>query len=644
MMNVEPDRAKILSRRAAMLAGGKVALISVLIGRMYYLQVVEADRYATLAEENRISLRLLPPPRGHVLDRNGVPMAVNQQNYRALVIAEQTDSLSDTLATLSAIIPLNESERQRILREAKKRRRFVPITVRENLSWEDVARIEVNAPDLPGVVIDVGQTRHYPLLDLGAHILGYVAAVSEADLANAKEPDPLLELPGFRIGKAGIEKIYDLALRGKGGTSQVEVNATGRVIRELSRDEGQTGNDLPLTLDIKLQEYAAQRLGEESASVVVIDVNTGDVLVMASTPSFDPNAFNRGLTSDEWKDLITNPKAPLTNKAISGQYSPGSTYKMLVAIAALESGQVSSDQKVFCPGHMSLGSAKFHCWKRGGHGAMDMVDALKHSCDVYFYEIARRIGYERIADIAVRFGLGTASGIDLPGERSGVVPNKEWKRAALKQPWYPGETLINAIGQGYVLTTPLQLAVMTARIANGGKAVVPHVTRDVVTDNGVEPRPAPDWPSIGVNPAHIAVARKGMWAVVNEPGGTALRSRIREEGMTMSGKTGTAQVRRITMRERETGVKKNEELPWEQRDHALFVAYAPEEAPRYAISVIVQHGGGGSAVAAPIARDVMYEVLKRAPGRGAEQRPPKPGSKPGSPVSGTSEPEPEEQE
>ncbi|NFV81141.1 penicillin-binding protein 2 [Magnetospirillum aberrantis] len=601
------DRFKIFARRAVMLAGGKAVLVGALAARMYYLQVLESDKYTMLAEDNRVSMRLLPPPRGQILDRNGVAMAINQHNYRVLVVPEDTPAMAYTLDALSTIITLTDHDRARIAKEAKRRRSFVPITVRENLSWEEVARIEVNAPDLPGVLIDVGQSRYYPLQSLGAHILGYVSAVSENDLTG----DPLEELPGFRIGKGGVEKIYDMALRGKGGTSSLEVNAVGRVIRELERNEGEPGVNLTLTLDTRLQEYAAQRLGDESAACVVMDIHTGEVLVMASTPSFDPNAFNRGLTTEEWKTLSTNPRSPLQNKALSGTFAPGSTFKLVVALAALESGAVTPDQRVFCPGHMQLGSIKFHCWKKGGHGAQDLISAIKNSCDVYFYEIARRVGIDKIAEVARRFGLGVSTGIDLPNERSGLIPDRAWKRKAMKQPWHPGETLVNGIGQGYVLATPLQLATMTARIANGGLAVEPHVARDLITDQAALIRPKPEWPSCGMSQKNLQLVRKGMFAVSNEPGGTAFRARINQDGMWLSGKTGTAQVRRITMRERETGVKKNEDLPWKERDHALFVAYAPEDNPRYSIAVVVEHGGGGSAVAAPIARDIMIEVQKR---------------------------------
>jgi len=610
------DRAKLFNRRALILGGGKAVLMGALAARMYYLQVMEADKYTVQAEDNRISTRLLAPPRGLILDRNGIAMAVNQHNYRVMVVPEQTPSLDYTLDGLARIIPVGDGDRARIHKEMRRRRSFVPISVRENLTWEEVARVEVNAPDLPGIVIDVGQSRFYPLESLGAHILGYVSAVSENELTE----DPLEELPGFRIGKGGVERIYDLALRGKAGTSSLEVNSVGRVIKELERKEGEPGVDLNLTLDMKLQEYAAQRLGDESAAVVVMDIHTGDVIVMASTPSFDPNAFNRGLTGEEWKDLSTNPRSPLANKAIAGQFAPGSTFKLMTALAALEGRDISPDMRVFCPGSLQLGSIKFHCWKKEGHGAQDLVGGLKNSCDVYFYEIARRVGFERIAEMAKRFGLGAPSGIDLPGERPGNIPNKAWKKKVLKQPWHPGETLINAIGQGYVTATPIQLATMTARLANGGFAVVPHVARDLVTEKSARPRSAPDWPDMELSRQSITLVRKGMFGVSNEPGGTAYKARIVQEGMWLSGKTGSAQVRRITMRERETGVKKNDQLPWKERDHALFVAYAPEQSPRYSIAVVVEHGGGGSVVAAPIARDIMIEVQKRDLARVAEAK------------------------
>jgi penicillin-binding protein 2 len=619
MVNRDSDWVRMFNRRAAVLAGGQAVLVSALVGRLYYLQVVESDRYTMLAEDNRINMQLLPPPRGRILDRFGQPLAVNQQNFRVLIIPEQVRALNATLDALGQIIPLSDFDRERVKKEAARQRGFLPVTVRENLSWDEMSRIQVNAPDLPGVTIDEGLTRFYPQRENAAHLLGYVAAVDEAELTG----DPLLQLPGFRVGKAGVEKVYDMAMRGKGGTSQVEVNAYGRMIRELSRKEGEPGADVILTVDERLQRYAAERLGPESAAVLVMDVHTGDLVLMASNPSFDANAFSRGLTQTEWQELSKDPRAPLTNKAIAGQYSPGSTFKIAVALAALEHGVISPEQTVFCTGRDSR-IPRFHCWKEGGHGAMDMVQGMAQSCDCYFYELARRLGPDRIAAMARKLGLGETSGLGLPGEQVGLVPNEAWKKAAMGEPWQPGETLNFGIGQGYILTTPIQLLTMTARVANGGLAVRPRVTRAApsATASGViaaAETAGPGFDTLGIAAEHIVVVRRGLYEVVNGSG-TARASHLRfkdaeRKGWAMSGKTGTTQVRRISTAERESGVREQHELPWELRNHALFVAYAPEHEPRYAISVVVEHGGSGAAVAAPIARDIMEKVLELDPAR-----------------------------
>jgi len=611
-MQKDGDRSKVFTRRVVLLAGGKALLVLLLGGRMYYLQVVEAEKYRTLAEENRINMRLLPPPRGRILDRFGVPLAVNRQNFRALVVAERTRDLQATLGTFASLVPLDDYDHSRVLKESGRRRSFVPITVRENLTWEQMATIQVNAPDLPGIIIDEGLTRDYPYSDLASHILGYVAAVSEDEITGE---DPLLQLPNFRIGKAGIEKVYDLPLRGSAGTSQVEVNAVGRMIRELRREEGQPGHAIALTIDIRLQELASRRLGDESAACVVMDVHTGEVLAMASMPAYDPNAFARGLTTSEWRQLSGSPRAPLRNKALAGQYSPGSTFKMVVALAAMESGIVGPEQTFYCPGHLTLGNHRFHCWKSWGHGHMNMISAIEESCDVYFYEVARRIGIDRIAAMAQRMGLGQTLDLELPGEASGLIPTKAWKTATLGEPWVQGETLVASIGQGYVLATPLQLAVMTARIANGGLAVRPTLCRQAIVDGALVERPTPVFESLGVSKTSLAVVKEAMRRVVNGQRGTARGSAFDIDGQAMAGKTGTSQVRRITMQERQAGVRRNEDLPWEFRDHALFVGYAPAEAPRYACAVIVEHAGGGSRHAAPVAHDVLAETLRLDPSR-----------------------------
>jgi len=611
-MHRDSERHKLFGRRAVMLAGGKAVLLSALVGRMYYLQVIEAERYRTLADENRINLRLLAPPRGRIVDRFGDPVADNQQNYRALLISENTRDLDYTLDMLDQIIPIGPSERKRIIREVKRNRNFIPVTVRKNLDWQEVSRIEVNAPDLPGILIDVGQSRNYLYGEEMAHILGYVAPVSPNDASD----DPLLELPGFRIGKAGIEKVHDLALRGSGGSSQVEVNAFGRVIRELNRQEGQPGAEVMLTIDLGLQRMVSQRLSSESAAAVVVDVQSGDILAMASTPGYDPNAFNRGLKSSEWSELVSNPKAPLTNKSIAGRYSPGSTFKMVVLLAALEKGVITPASRIFCKGYTELGDAKFHCWKKHGHGNVDAKLAITQSCDVYFYEVAKRTGIDRIAAMANRLGMGNKLGVDLPGEKAGLVPTKRWKRGALDAPWHQGETLIAGIGQGYMLVTPLQLAIMTARLTNGGFAVSPRLTKSLGGANeGESGTPAEKFEDMKLPKAHLDLVVSAMTDVVNSPYGTAYRSRISDPDFAMGGKTGTVQVRRISKVEREAGVVKNRDLPWKDRDHALFVGFAPVHEPRYAISVVVEHGGGGSSVAAPIARDILAEAQRRGSAR-----------------------------
>lgn len=610
------EKGRVFSRRALMLAGGQAALMSALAGRLYYLQVLHADQYAMMADENRINIRLLPPLRGRIIDRFGREVAGNRQNYRVVLIPEQTQSIDATLDALAEFIPEDLIDRERVMKEVKRKRSFVPIPVVDNLTWEQFARINVNSPSLPGIQMDVGSTRHYPYDKMFAHIVGYVGAVSEKDLQNL-EYDPLLELPEFRIGKSGIEKYYDQALRGSAGLSRVEVNAYGRVIRELTRQEGVAGNDAVLTIDVELQDFAVRRMGKESAAAVVMDIHTGDILAMVSVPSFDPNAFAGGISSAEWKELIENPMRPLGNKAISGQYPPGSTFKMVVALAALEEGVTTPGQRVFCSGHTELGKHRFHCWRRGGHGWMDMEEAIAQSCDVYFYEIARKVGVDKIAEMAQRFGLGEMLDIDILGERKGLVPTRAWKQAVQGTSWQVGETYNTGIGQGYVLSTPLQLAVMTARLANGGKKVKPRLVRSVAgegADGATKPPENPtEMPDLGVSPRSLRVVLEGMNKVMNGPRGTARAARIEVEGWEMAGKTGTAQVRRITRKERVEGVRKSDEKPWEERDHALFVGYAPYDDPRYAVSVIVEHGGSGSTVAAPIARDLLQEALRLDP-------------------------------
>ncbi len=632
-MDRDGSRHKAFTRRVALLGGGQLTLAAVLMGRMYYLQVLESDQYKMLAEENRISMRLLAPPRGLVLDRFGQELASNRQNYRVVLIAEQTKGVAETLDRLARIIPIYPHQRSRVLREVKRKRPFVPIKVAENLTWEEFTRVNVQLPDLPGVQPDVGEGRYYPMGLKTAHVVGYVSSVSEADLTG----DPLLELPGFRIGKNGIEKNFDVSLRGKAGNSRVEVNAYGRVIRELARQDGQSGDDVFLTIDAGLQEKIARRLADESAAAVVMDIHQGEILAMVSSPSYDPNAFNLGMSNKAWRRLVQHPRKPLINKAISGQYPPGSTFKMIVALAALEAGVTGPGHRVFCNGVIKLRTRKFHCWRQryGGHGWVDMKQGITQSCDIYFYDLARRLGVDRIGAMARRFGLGQTFGIELAGEKDGLVPSKDWKLAVTGEPWQLGETLITGIGQAFLLATPLQLAVMTARLANGGMAVRPKLSRrqGAKKSAGDGAGPAADGGQgndggarqsdtaaqpIGISAANLKIVTDAMSDVVNGARGTARKYKLDKElGAKMAGKTGTAQVRRITKAERKAGGKLSKETPWKERDHALFTAFAPVGAPRYATVVVVEHGGSGT-YAARLTKDIMTEVLRGDPlGRSA---------------------------
>lgn len=603
-MNRDNDKGKVLIRRSLIMALIKFLLLMVIIARLYYLQVYQADRYKTLADENRISTRLLVPPRGIIFDRNGVTIASNQQNFQALIVAEQAPNVQETLDAFKKIMPLSEAEEERIKKDLKRNRSFVPIKIRDNLSWEEVSRIQLNAPDLPGIVIDEGLTRYYPFGAGMAHILGYVSSVSDKDVKD----DPLLEVPGFKIGKSGIEKYLEKALRGESGNLKLEVNAYGRIMKEIERVDGIPGKDVQLTIDSRLQQKAFELFGEESGAAVLLDVHTGEILAFVSAPSFDPNMMTQGLSTEDWNALLHNERNPLTDKAISGQYSPGSTFKMIVALAALEAGVIKPETRTYCAGKMFLGNHAFHCWKKEGHGYLNVVEALQHSCDIFFYETAQKLGIEKIADMARRFGLGSKINIGLENEKAGLIPDKEWKLRRFGEPWQQGESLISGIGQGYILTTPLQLVTMTARLVNGGYEIKPTFLK---VSDGEKSKIK----KIDVSPANLELIKEGMYAVVNKPGGTAWRSQFDYHGQRMGGKTGTTQVRRITMKERREGIKKESELPWRLRNHALFVGYAPHDNPKYAVAVLVEHGGGGSSVAAPLAGKILREAVMLDPTR-----------------------------
>ena len=596
--------ARSMVRRGVLIFALQGIFVAGLAARMRFLQIDQADQYRLLAEENRINVRLVPPSRGLVYDRDGLLIASNVQNYRAVIIREDVENLESLLNNLQTLLKISDEKKQAIRKLVLKHSPFVPITVLNNLSWSDVAKISVNAPVLHGLTADVGLNRHYPRGADYAHLLGYVGPVSDFDLKKRDDNDPLLKIPRFQIGKTGVEAKLERALRGNAGTKRIEVNAKGRVIRELSRQESSPGQSVQMTIDTGLQNFALARLGKKSASAVVMRVDNGDLLSMASSPSFDTNLFVKGISTNDYVALRDNEFRPLADKYVQGIYPPGSTFKMVIALAALDEGLIRPNEKIRCDGHIELADRKFHCWKRLGHEEITLTEALEQSCDVFFYDLALRVGIEKITQMAKRLGIGIKHNLPLSGVARGLSPTKNWKLKTQGESWVLGDTLNVGIGQGYVLASPLQLAVMAARIASG-KVVEPRIIKRV---NGVEQK-IPNQLKLDIDPNALGIIRSGMYEVSNGIKGTARKSKIAISEISMAAKTGTSQVRNITSKERATGVIPNEKLPYNRRDHALFVGFAPYNQPKYAIAVVVEHGGGGSKVAAPIARDIMLRAL-----------------------------------
>lgn len=598
-MNRNTEKSRLLTRRTAFIVIGNLLLFLVLFFRLYYLQVYEAGKYRTMSDENRISTRFMLAPRGAIYDRNGEIIAKNEQDFQAVMLAEQTPNIEETVEKFSEIIELDSEDKLKIEQAVKKRKRFIPIKLKSNLSWDDVSKLMLRLPDISGVEIDEGLSRIYPYADIYAHVLGYVGPVAESD----KNGNPLYMVPGFKIGKSGLEKYFDERLRGKSGTVKLEVNAYGRVMKEIERDAGTQGENIVTTLDTRLQKSAYEAFGDNSGAAVVLDVNTGEILALVSAPSFDPNLFTNGISYSQWNALLNNDRTPLINKAVAGQYSPGSTFKIVVALAALEAGVINANTRFYCNGAMEIGNTKFHCWKHSGHGSLNVVEALKYSCDIFFYEAAMRVGIDKIKDMAVRLGMNEALNIGLDNEKSGNIPSKAWKYAKYGTNWTQGDSANSGIGQGYVLVTPIQLATMLARVVNGGYAVKPTFIKP--TDKEIE-----RFKRLDISTRNIELVKQGMFEVVNGVGGTAGKAKFNINGAKMGGKTGTTQVRRISMKERAGGVISDSRLPWNLRNHALFVGFTPVDNPKYAVAVVVEHGSSGSGVAAPIASRILQEALK----------------------------------
>lgn len=590
-IELKDDSLPAMTRRSLLLGGIGFLSLGALASRLYYLQFVHAEKYRTLAEGNRVKLQIIAPERGLILDYTGRPLAENRDNFRLFLDMEKNPDPRATLENLRQWIAVSDRRYQSVL-DKLKRYSNKPLLVRDNLNWEEVVAIEHHTPDIPGAFIERGKRRHYPLAVETAHVLGYVGGVSEEEQKAARD---FYRWPEAQLGKQGMERERELALRGRPGLRHLEVDVRGLAVKQLDERPSTPGKTLHSSLHFELQKFAYDLLMKNlSGAAIVMDIHSGEVHALASAPSFDSNVMSAGIAAEDWNALRESERFPLLNKATIGQYPPGSVFKMLVGLAALHAGKTTPHRHIHCSGSFWLGNHRFRCWKPGGHGSLNLHHAIAQSCDTHFYTLGKELGIEPIAEMCRRFGLGAPTGIDIPGEKGGLIPTPEWKLKSYGEPWQGGDTVNASIGQGYVLTTPLQLTVMAARMA-GGFMVSPTLLK---TEGDPPPREL-----LGLDPAHLEVVRGGMEAVVNKPYGTAYGARIKEPEMAFAGKTGTAQVRKITVQG-----QAQENLPWNQRHHALFAGYAPVINPRFAAGVLIEHGGGGASTAAPVCRDLLLKT------------------------------------
>ena len=618
-------KSKLISRRMFLITAAQVVVMVGLVGRLISLQINQATKYKSLSDKNRFREWKLAPERGVIKDFYNKELASNEPLYQVHLVPENTKDLNNLFVRLKAILNISETKVSYLKKTISKQKPWEPVIVSENLSWSDFSRINLFLHELEGVEPIVSVARTYPD-NSSAHILGYVSQISAKDLQTKKYLKDQ-SVPGMAIGKTGLERKLDEKIIGKVGYQRYEVNAYGKRIREILINSGQVGESFKTTLDYEVQKYTNELLKDKAAAVCVMDVYNGDVVSLVSSPTFEPNAFVHGLDKKYWDSLIKDEKKPLTNKALSGLYPPGSTIKTLVALSALENGIIKPLDSFRCKGKIELYGEKFHCWEKKGHGIVNLRKGIQRSCDVYFYEVARKLGVDRLSETAKRFGLGKKVLNDFVEERSGVVPNTKWKKKFIGQNWYLGETLHSGIGQGYFQSTPIQLCLMTAQIANGGFKIKPRILTDgsnnnlrdylkFKNENPNQPLPTDllvanfDLKPLFKNQEHINLIKDAMFSSSNEPGGTSYRHRFENPKYTFAGKTGSSQIKRFTEAQREAEVKQKD-IEYKDRDHALFVAFAPYKNPQYAISVLVEHGGSGGKAAAPIARKVIKKVLER---------------------------------
>jgi penicillin-binding protein 2 len=598
-----------INRRLFILAAAKVIILGGIVGRLFFLQIKENKKYLTLSDKNRIREWKLPPVRGDFQDYFGNTIAGNYEVYQLHIIPEQVENFRYVITRVKDILDLSDRQFKKIIKKRKEIKSWETLIVADNLSWEKFSKINNQLYDLNGVKPIVSISRNYPYEENYTHVLGYVSQANENDiLSNQIVKSKFVQ--GLKVGKIGLEKSFEDSLIGDNSIERYEVNAYGRRISKLEYKSGVKGKTIKLTIDTEVKKLTNELLADKAGSICIMDIFTGEVIAMHSSPSFNPNAFVFGISQDDWQLIRNNPMKPLLNKTLSGNYSPGSTIKPIVALSALENEIVSPKFTVHCKGHkhpLELYGQKFHCWKKEGHGFVDLNEAMKQSCDSYFYEIARRLGVDRLSETAKKFGLGKKVFNNLfENEKNGLIPNTSWKKNILGKNWLLGETIITGIGQGYIQTTPAQLCLMTAQIANGGYKIYPKI----VLQDGDENIKKDKFLPLYKNSKNIKIVQEAMFSSTNEIRGTSYRSRINDPKYQFAGKTGTAQVKRITKQDRELDLK-TFEIPYEERDHALYIAFGPYKDPRYAISILVEHGGSGSSVAAPLAKQLFKKVIDR---------------------------------
>ena len=610
-------KTDVINRRMFIIGAAKLIVFSGIVARLFSLQINDNKKYLTLSDKNRIREWKLPPTRGEIVDYFGNIIAGNLKVYQLHIIPEQVENFNYLLTRLKNLLQLSDREISNILKSKKKLKPWESIIVSENLSWSQFLKINNYLYDLIGVKPVMTISRNYPFSDIYTHVLGYVSQPNEKDILE-NEVIQQKFVPGMKIGKLGLEKTLENYLIGTNAIQRYEVNAYGKRINQLEYQKGQQGSKIRLTLDTEVQKLSAKLLLDKAGSISVMDIYTGEIIAMHSSPSYDPNSFLFGISKDEWQLIRNNPLKPLINKTLSGLYSPGSTIKPIVALSALENNIIGPNFKVKCTGKTELYGQTFHCWKEKGHGVMSLKNAMKQSCDTYFYEIARLLGVDRLKITAEKFGLGEkVLGAYFKNEKKGLFPNTSWKKNNLGKGWVLGETLITGIGQGYTQTTPLQLCLMTAQIANGGYTINPKI---IVNNNPLNFNEVKKSfkqqnllninTKLVKNPKNLRIIQEAMFSSTNEIRGTSYRSRIDDKKYQFAGKTGTAQVKRISKRERELDLK-IDQIPYNDRDHALYIAYGPYVNPRYALSIIVEHGGSGSKAAAPIAKELFKLIIDR---------------------------------